>query len=52
MQYLIAKEQTSQLLANTVQELIDKGWKPQGGITTLYNQKTDQLMIYQAMIKE
>lgn len=50
MQYLILEGGTKKELASTVQQYLNAGWKPQGGVATLTYETWFQYC--QAVVKE
>ena len=53
MEYRILKHRgKSRDMEDLVQGYLNKGWRPQGGITTSYDKPSGNLVFIQAVIKE
>lgn len=50
--YLILKQNNTASLVKQVEEYIDLGWEPLGGVAAVYDSRLDIIDIIQAMIKK
>jgi hypothetical protein len=52
MQYLIIRSSEPITLEENVVELIDAGWRLQGGVSVVLDPSTNELLWCQAMVRE
>lgn len=51
--YIVLRDNSSlSSLSRQVEDFIEHGWEPQGGVAVMYDSRTDTTYVYQAMIKK
>ncbi|MDX2038194.1 MAG: hypothetical protein SFX72_16215 [Isosphaeraceae bacterium] len=50
MSYLICESMSVEKLRQEVEQLIRKGWRPQGGVAVVCSHQTSNWWFYQAMV--